>query len=1331
MKSNRKELAILRGKRTPETLDEWAKVFGEGDRQKAQRYAMAVATFLGQNPDGEWSDYLGQLSPNTRKAYAFAVTEFFEWAAAKHGRVVPPHVVMRKDAEDYVAWLANRPFSLAEEKLKDGDMQGLLQLFEIIKELSTSNIREIIRKLSDDLREEYFGVRKLSEFKPGDAEDEERFAQGRHALSKDIRSLITMDIVEGTPTLTQLRKDFPQAGITLWEIQNTPLDEVFKYSVKSYAPVARTTVALRISALSTFWKILMQGENMKGGEALLQYDVWDAVKKRVNRGIAPMKREASRTQKVPTETVLKMLKNAPSNSLVQMRDKAILYLTVFTGVRTTEILKLRRSNPAGKMQMPYFDGSEPPAIRVLRKGNKWMRIPYPPVALKPLIEFQARLEKLAAPPYAQGQDPKAPNYHPYGIGYYFQNLQLPDAPLFPALRFWGANDSEAVDYRKSMSRVNLFKIFRKIAIESGLSDDEAEKVHPHAIRHFAANAMILGGKDLREVQHILGHTSITTTEGYLEDIEDDVKLSGQAEILNFLEAQGVYVDEAPSGSYKRAPVQQQPDTIDTYAIDVEEDVVSPDDSIDEEEIEIISTLSEVLPDNEVPQLPSYDVPENRTVTTAEGDVLITGDEKHLVGLADSEEPSQELLDNLIQTMKEGKSPGSPDWVYEALATQGDYESVVFNRGGQRDKGWLDDSYPKIPKDFGVGRESLLPWFVKAKGNVSHAGFFRDLPPFPVWAYEQVTPDTRQGEAFVTGVERLYMRFMQGDPSKGIAPSPIRGVGLIKWFGFFAYHSRKFTQAFEGVFEADRPIFRPWDSLVELRDLRMHKDEWLMEWLEKNSHTFRASVDAMKRGVPSGKPRGHERQSLEKEDAQRDPGLLFLKSSFEGIDLIDKMPTWMIEDDPIHALFEESPKEYAEFVKWLRNVTGQALSRDRDRELQEADDNTKVEARELRDLLVGFYKERDRLEAEKKKGSAVRRLEIIRESRTEMRQFLLAYLVKASGEKITFPLSQLEMDRATEFNKSMGKFFKDHNVPNPDDKKYRDIPRVQDRITRMVKDMFPSLEDLNVFADSTLFDPRWFRIDEENHTIFIEEQAAAELKSQLDIRQSPQLLVRRSARAMWEAREKGYDKLWGVMMSYFAWIVPTGAQMEAEAKGIDIAETGRTIEDRGARQEWLTDYVRAMKTLAEGATLKKALREKKATEGQSAGISELDQLIQEQRGDMQDHAMAGVDWATMTSVDSWDASPEDLLIASEEGSYYPNKRVGLLKNGRNLYLHMQGEKPKGWYRVDLFGGTRTMTPNAAPVSFVSPGVLYNAQKKVEPARMLLPSPFRMIAAMSLE
>src|SRR5690606_1939042 len=429
-------------------------------------------------------------------------------------------------------------------------------------------------------------------------------------------------------------------------------------------------------------------------DPLIKYNVWDTVKARVSRGILSLKKEASRRKKMPSGDVIQMLQRMPDKTLVDLRNRALMYLMVFAGVRTSELIRLRRGKPDRGEWKAWFDGSEPPAMQLLRKGNKLQRLPYPPVALKPLIEFQRELEKAAAKPGVnQKRNRTEPGYIPPDhVAWYYLDLQLPDAPLFPSLDFWGRN--QHVDYRKSMSRVTIFRLVRHIAQEAGLSHEQVLKVHPHALRHFAANAMVEGGKDLREDQHILGHSSVTTTESYLEDIDGDVKLSGQETELNFQKIRGVEIDLANVGqpaSPATAPAERT--VIDTVAVEVTEEAKEISDlapEVSAAEVAVINVLEEEpLPAHELPEAPPDYSPE-ATLMALPGDraPLVETQEEGVVGL-DGATPTEELLQDMAQTVREGRSPGSPVWVYENMADpKGQHETVIFNRGGEREIEWL-------------------------------------------------------------------------------------------------------------------------------------------------------------------------------------------------------------------------------------------------------------------------------------------------------------------------------------------------------------------------------------------------------------------------------------------------------------------------------------------------------------------------------------------------------------------------------------------------------------------------------------------------------------------
>jgi integrase/recombinase XerD len=147
-----------------------------------------------------------------------------------------------------------------------------------------------------------------------------------------------------------------------------------------------------------------------------------------------------------------------------MRNKTMIEVLYGCGLRVSELVNLRISNL-------YLDIE---FIKVLGKGDKERLVPIGSQGIK------------------------------------FLRLWLQDSRVHIPIQN-GEEDMVFLNRRgKRLSRVYVFMMIKELAETVGLK----KSISPHTFRHSFATHLIEGGADLRAVQEMLGHESITTTEIY-------------------------------------------------------------------------------------------------------------------------------------------------------------------------------------------------------------------------------------------------------------------------------------------------------------------------------------------------------------------------------------------------------------------------------------------------------------------------------------------------------------------------------------------------------------------------------------------------------------------------------------------------------------------------------------------------------------------------------------------------------------------------------------------------------------------------------------------------
>ncbi len=167
---------------------------------------------------------------------------------------------------------------------------------------------------------------------------------------------------------------------------------------------------------------------------------------------------------MPTGQLLKL-----EDGLLLRRDRAILELLYAAGLRVSELTSLNLLDMDQKDRV----------VRVIGKGRKERIVPYGAKAAEALAQYWPKREKLLSENYG-----KQGGTHPDAIFLNYMGRRLT---------------------QRSVGRI-VKKYVRLVNINWDL--------HPHSLRHAFATHLLADGADLRAIQELLGHQSLSTTQKY-------------------------------------------------------------------------------------------------------------------------------------------------------------------------------------------------------------------------------------------------------------------------------------------------------------------------------------------------------------------------------------------------------------------------------------------------------------------------------------------------------------------------------------------------------------------------------------------------------------------------------------------------------------------------------------------------------------------------------------------------------------------------------------------------------------------------------------------------
>jgi len=182
--------------------------------------------------------------------------------------------------------------------------------------------------------------------------------------------------------------------------------------------------------------------------------------------------EARQIEFLTNDELERLLTSPDTSTMAGLRDRAVLELLFSTGLRVSELAALNKT-------MLNTENGE---MRVVGKGRK-----------ERLVFISERAREW--------------------MTRYFEQRGDPNPAAFVGYRGKGAGNHPSAIVETLATRLtarSVDRIVQRYTLQAGL----VKKITPHTLRHSFATDLLLNGADIRSVQTLLGHASITTTQIY-------------------------------------------------------------------------------------------------------------------------------------------------------------------------------------------------------------------------------------------------------------------------------------------------------------------------------------------------------------------------------------------------------------------------------------------------------------------------------------------------------------------------------------------------------------------------------------------------------------------------------------------------------------------------------------------------------------------------------------------------------------------------------------------------------------------------------------------------